>query len=97
MMHSTTKRNAIVAMAVTIALTFVLTPAPHIDAADHRDGPILSGIPPTLDIADLYLFLDPSDNSRVVISLTTAGFIVPGENRSSGIFDSNARYRFDGD
>ena len=95
MMHSTAKRNAIVAIAVTIALTLVLTPAPHIDAADHRDGPIFSGIPPSLDIADLYLFLDPADNSRAVISLTTSGFIVPGENSSSGIFDSTARYHFE--
>src|SRR6185295_16672449 len=92
MMHSTAKRNAIVAIAVTIVLTLVLTPAPLTDAADHRDGPRITDINNTLDIADLYLFLDPGDNSRVVIALTTTGFIVPGENSSAGIFDSTSRY-----
>ena len=92
MTHSRHKQKALVAIAFTLALTLVLTPAPHTDAADHRDGPRITDINNTLDIADLYLFLDPGDNSRAVIALTTTGFIVPGENSSAGIFDSTSRY-----
>lgn len=95
MFSSRTKRNALVALVGTIALTLVLTPAPQSDAADHRDGPIFCCVSSPLDIADLYLFLDPGDNSKAIIAVTTSGFIVPGENSSSGIFDPTARYRFE--
>ena len=95
MFSSRTKRNALLALVGTIALTLVLTPAPRGDAADHRDGPIFVDSGNTLDIADLYLFLDPNNNSKVIVAVTTSGFIVPGENSSSGRFDSTARYRFE--
>jgi hypothetical protein len=92
MIHAKPKQKTLAAIAFTLALTLVLTPAPLTDAADHRDGPKITDINTTLDIADLYLFLDPGDNSRAVIALTTTGFIVPGENSSAGIFDSTSRY-----
>ncbi len=95
MIRSKAKQNALVAVVSTLALTLVLTPAPHTDAADHRDGPIISNISLPLDIGDLYVFLDPGDNTRAIIALTTSGFIVPGENSSSGIFDSTSRYQIE--
>jgi len=96
MIRSKAKQTALVALVSTLALTLILTPAPQSDAADHRDGPLITSyLSGTLDIADLYLFLDPGDNTRAIIALTTSGFIVPSENSSSGIFDSTSRYRFE--
>src|SRR3954470_22463573 len=62
-------------------------------AADHRDGPSfahdIGG-----DIADVFFFLDPNDNSRAILSMTTAGFIVPSEAVNQAIFDPTAVYQF---
>lgn len=41
------------------------------------------------------MFLDPNDNSRVVLVLTFNGFIVPSENTNLFIFSPTARYNFD--
>lgn len=75
-------------------LATVLGPAVRLDAADHGDAPLtahdLGG-----DLNDVYLFLDPNDNSRVVMIMTVHGFIVPGENSNFGIFDQALRYRFE--
>src|SRR4051794_30837944 len=56
-------------------------------AADHGDGPFAS-VKHSADIGDLYLFLDPNDNSRVVVILTVAGFTVTGEAVNFSVFDS---------
>ncbi len=95
MIRSKAKHNALVAVVSSLAFTLILTPAPHTDAADHRDGPIFIQSGPSLDIGDLYVFLDPGDNTRAIIALTTSGFIVPGENSTSGFFDSTSRYRLE--
>jgi hypothetical protein len=62
-------------------------------AADHGDAPTASNNAST-DINDVYLFLDPNDNSRVVVEMTTRGFIVPSEAVNFGIFDPGLVYRF---
>ncbi len=62
-------------------------------ASDHADGPVNASDTGT-DIGDVYAFLDPNDNNRVVLSLTTRGFVVPGENVNMGIFDPTVVYRF---
>jgi hypothetical protein len=43
------------------------------------------------------MFLDPNDNTRVVMVMTWSGFIVPGENQNLGVFteDGGARFTFD--
>jgi hypothetical protein len=43
----------------------------------------------------VYFFLDPNDNSRVVLIMSVNNFIVPGENGNFGIFDTAIRYRFE--
>ena len=63
-------------------------------AADHGDAPTLAH-DQGADIADLYLFLDPTDNTQVVLIATFRGFIVPGEAVNFGIFDPALRYRFE--
>jgi hypothetical protein len=70
-----------------------MTPAPATRAADHGDAP-LADEDRAADIDDVYAFLDPSDNSKVVLIATLYGFIVPGEAGNFGAFDPRIRYRF---
>src|SRR5205814_9408288 len=93
MIRARNTRIALAALALTVALSIMLTPASRIDAADHGDAP-LTAHDQGCDINDVYLFLDPNDNSKVTIILTFHGFIVPGEASNFGIFDPAIRYRF---
>jgi hypothetical protein len=62
-------------------------------AADHRDGPRVS-LDAAADIADVFLFKDPNDNTRVVLSMTVGGLVVPSEAVNGAIFDPGIRYQF---
>jgi hypothetical protein len=73
-----------------LALAFFLPVAPH--AADHGDAPFASNNQST-DIADVFAFLDPNDNSRLILAMTQRGFIASGENANFGIFDQFLKYR----
>ena len=63
-------------------------------AADHGDAPNVAG-DQACDLADVYFFLDPNNNNKVVLIGTFRGFMVPGEAVNFGIFDPNVRYRFE--
>ena len=80
-------------LALTLACALLLTPATPAPAADHRDGPIFTDINNALDLNDLYLFLDPNDNSRVVVAFDVAGPIIPPENAANGFFSDAVNYR----
>jgi hypothetical protein len=43
----------------------------------------------------VYAFLDPNDNSRLILGMTQRGFIAAGENANFGIFDQFLQYRFE--
>ncbi|MEY2499631.1 MAG: hypothetical protein QOD12_3187 [Verrucomicrobiota bacterium] len=62
-------------------------------AADHGDSPTASNNA-SADLNDVFIFLDPNDNNRVIIEMTTRGFIVPSEAVNMGIFDPKLIYRF---
>src|SRR5262245_42930870 len=62
-------------------------------AADHAEAPLVES-DQGADIADVYAFLDPSDNSKVILAFDVHGFIVPGENGNLGGFDPNVLFRF---
>lgn len=47
------------------------------------------------DIADVFMFLDPNDNSKVVIVGTFRGFIVPPEAVNLTVFNEATIYRFE--
>ncbi len=94
MLHSLNKKIALAALAITLGLLALLTPPTKIDAADHGDAPYNSS-DQAIDGADAYAFLDPTDNTRVVLALTSRGFIAPGENVNFGQFDPAVRYRFE--
>ena len=62
-------------------------------AADHGDSPS-SGNNASADLADVFFYLDPNDNSKAVLELTVRGFIVPGEAVNMAIFDPDLTYEF---
>jgi len=66
----------------------------RIQASDHIDSPTVAQ-DRGADIADVYAFLDPNDNSQAVLIVSTQGFIVSGEHFGMVIFDHNIRYRFE--
>jgi hypothetical protein len=72
---------------------FGLATAP-VRAADHGDAPNIDN-DAGADIADVFAFLDPNDNTRVIIIGTVHGFIVPGEAGNFAAFDPLVQYRFD--
>jgi hypothetical protein len=82
------------ALALTVTLAIQLMPPTRIDASDHIDSPSITH-DRSSDIADLYAFVDPNDKSKVVLLLSTQGFVVSGEHFGMAIFDHNIRYRFE--
>lgn len=89
-----TKKAPIALLALLVAIAVVLAPARRLHAADHGDAP-LTAHDLGADLNDNYMFLDPNDNSQLVLIMTVHGFIVPGENGNFGIFDPAIRYRFE--
>ena len=77
-----------------LVLTLGLAGSPMARASDHIDSPTIAQ-DRGADVADLWAFLDPNDNSQVVLIMSTQGFIVSGEHFGMAIFDSNIRYRFE--
>ena len=101
MIYLTKKKIALVSLALTVAFALLFTPATRIDAADHGDAPY-NGSDQAIDGADAYAFLDSTDAScpssptcRVILALTSRGFIAAGENNNFGQFDPAVRYRFE--
>jgi hypothetical protein len=94
MTRSRNKKIALAALALTAALAIQLTPPARINASDHIDSPSITH-DRSSDIADTYAFVDPNDNSKVVLILSTQGFVVSGEHFGMAIFDHNIRYRFE--
>ncbi|MDQ6785934.1 MAG: DUF4331 domain-containing protein [Acidobacteriota bacterium] len=92
------KTNKKLAFGAVIALSLFLAartiPPTQTEASDHIDSPIITQ-DRGADLADTYAFLDPNDNSKVVLIMSTQGFVVSGEHFGMAIFDNNIRYRFE--
>ena len=93
MTRTSSKKFSLIALVLAIAIALVSAPAPRTDAADHRDGPTFGSFQGA-DVDDVYFFLNPNDNSKVILAMSLKGPIVPAENASAGFFDSTLRYRF---
>lgn len=83
---------SVFALAV-LALPMLLTSAPRSLAADHAESTSVAG-DPGADIADVFAFLDPTDNSKVVLALDVEGFVVPSELLNLSFFGPDVLYRF---
>jgi len=91
---SRNRKLASAALALTMALTLLLTPPTPIDASDHIDSPTLAHDKGS-DINDMYFFRDPVDATRVVMIMTINPFLISSEIIGQAIFDHNIRYRFE--
>jgi Domain of unknown function (DUF4331) len=87
-------RVAIIALTFALAFAFVLTPMPSTSAADHAEAPGVAG-DPGADIADVFAFLDPNDNSKVVLAFDVEGFVVPSELLNLSFFAPDVVFRFE--
>lgn len=85
-------RSGLAAFAMAAAL--LTTPAVTLYASDHIDGPTLAHDKGS-DINDTYAFLDPADNTKVVLIMTINPFLISSEIIGQAIFDHNIRYRFE--
>ena len=90
------KRSATIQTTFCAALAALALLQAPLRAADHGDAPIPSNNQ-EIDIADVYLFMDPSAGNadNVILIATIRGFIAAGENSNFGIFDPNVRYHFE--
>jgi Domain of unknown function (DUF4331) len=66
---------------IALVFAFFMAFPPSAVAADHRDAPIVDGIPEG-DITDVYVFTDLNDSSRVVMIMNVNPFTVPAESGS---------------
>src|SRR5436309_3441691 len=87
------KRIALAALALTAGYAIILTPIPLINAADHAESTSVAG-DPGVDLADVFAFLDPNDNSQVVLAIDVEGFVVPSELLNLSFFAPDIVYRF---
>ena len=81
------------ALTVCAALAVWLAPPARTVASNHIDSPI-STQERGANITDDWAFLDPNDNSKIVLIMGTQGFIIPGEHFGMSIFDPHLRYRW---
>jgi hypothetical protein len=87
--------NHLTGLSLLAAVLLSLAPGPiSVQAADHGDAPSLAH-DQGADIADLFFFLDPNDNTQAVLIATFHGFIAPGEASNFAIYDPAIRYRFE--
>jgi hypothetical protein len=83
-----------IAMICLFALPLLPMSTPNTKAADHLEAPFVAK-DPGADIADLYVFLDPNDNSKVILAMDVEGFVVPAELLNQCCFAEDVVYRFE--
>jgi len=88
------KRSLASLVSLTLVSVMIAVPIQPVRGADHAESTSVSG-DPGADIGDVYAFLDPTDNSKVILAMTTEGFIVPSELLNIGHFPADVTYRFE--
>lgn len=83
-----------IALMCLFALPLLPMSAPITKAADHLEAPFVTK-DPGADIADLYMFLDPNDNSKMILAMDVEGFVVPAELLNQCCFAEDITYRFE--
>jgi hypothetical protein len=94
MFHGRRQPGTRFAFMVTLAFAVIVISAPSIRAADHAEATAVAG-DPGADLADVFAFLDPNDNSKVVLALDVEGFVVPSELLNLSFFAPEVLYRFE--
>lgn len=88
------RTTAIGAFTLAIACAGITVSAVPIHAADHAESTSVAG-DPGADIGDTFAFLDPNDNSKVILALDVEGFVVPSELLNLSFFSPDVTYRFE--
>src|SRR5438876_10366961 len=94
MFRSRSRKIAAAVLAVMAGIALSTLPARHMKGADHAEATGVAG-DPGADIADVFAFLDPNDNSKVVLALDVEGFVVPSELLNLSFFAPDVVYRFE--
>src|SRR5713226_8666423 len=94
MLKPKTRVIAIAVATVLLGIPILLPPAPRVQAADHAEATAVAG-GPGADLADVFAFLDPNDNSKVVLAMDVEGFVVPSELLNLSFFAPDVVYRFE--
>src|SRR3989454_3341592 len=94
MLYSHGKKITAIALILAAGITMSVLWTRHMRAADHAEATGVAG-DPGADIADVFAFLDPNDNSKVVLALDVEGFIVPSELLNLSFFSPDVTYRFE--
>src|SRR2546425_7868057 len=94
MFRSLRKKIAVAVLVVVAGIAMSTLPARHMKAADHAEATGVAG-DPGADLADVFAFLDPNDNSKVVLALDVEGFVVPSELLNLSFFAHEVTYRFE--
>jgi len=83
----------LVGATLCAATALWLLPPTSSVASNHIDSPI-STQERGANITDHWAFLDPADNSKLVLIMGTQGFVISGEHFGMSIFDPHLRYRW---
>lgn len=94
MLNFRTKSTTALTMIIAIACMNIFIPLSPVRAADHAESTSVAG-DPGADIADVFAFLDPNDNSKVVLAMDVEGFVVPSELLNLSFFGPDILYRFE--
>src|SRR5437870_13079945 len=93
MFHSCSRKIAAAALVVMAGIAICTLPARHMKAADHAEATGVAS-DPGADLADVFAFLDPNDNSNVVLALDVDAFVVPSELLNLSCLSPAVTYRF---
>ncbi|CAN5418740.1 DUF4331 domain-containing protein [soil metagenome] len=94
MLNFRIKKTAVMALTLALAFVMFLAPLPQVKAADHAESTSVA-LDPGADLADVFAFLDPNDNSKVILSMSFGGFVVPSQAVNLGYFLPEILYRFE--
>lgn len=94
MLHLKLKRVADAIFVTALIAGILFAPFSNIKAADHAESTSVAK-DPGADLADTFAFLSPNDNTRVVLSMTFDGFLVPSQALNLGYFSPDILYRFE--
>jgi Domain of unknown function (DUF4331) len=92
--QSNLRRGMSALLAIVASMSLALPTAPSLTAADHAEATLVAA-DPGADLADVFAFLDPNDNSKVVLALDVEGFVVPSEMLNLSGFAPDVTYRFE--
>jgi len=87
------KQIATTGLVFLASISLAVPTAPPVNAADHAEATLVAG-DPQADIADVFAFLDPNDNSKVVLAMDVEGFVVPSELLNLSFFAPDVTYEF---